>query len=79
MIIMDYIKVEGKENLIRDSRTNSIINTNMAEYQQYISTKMNKNKENEKIQNIEKDIVNMKGDLNEIKSLLRSLVNGNES
>lgn len=73
------MKVEGRENLIRDPRTNSIINTDMTEYQQYLSNKKRKSEENEKIQNIEEDIVNMKGDLDEIKFLLRSLVNGNES
>lgn len=76
---MNYMKVEGRENLIRDPRTNSIINTDMTEYQQYLSNKKRKSEENEKIQNIEEDIVNMKGDLDEIKFLLRSLVNGNES
>jgi hypothetical protein len=35
-----------------------------------------KEKENQKLQNLEKDFVNMKEDLNEIKSLLRSLIDG---
>ena len=35
--------------------------------------------ENNKIHNIEEDILNMKGDLNEIKFLLQSLVSRNES
>lgn len=76
---MNYIKVEGKNNLLRDSQTNSIINDNMSEYQQYLKRRESKSKENQKIQNLEEDVASMKDDLNEIKSLLRSLVNGNES
>ena len=48
----------------------------MAEYNEYLKRKEAKNKENQKIQNIEEDLANMKGDIDEIKNLLRSLVNG---
>ena len=72
---MDYIKVKGHEGLIRDPQTNSIINTNMSEYQEYISRKKVKNEEQQKIQNLESDVANIKDDLDEIKFLLRSLVN----
>ena len=73
---MNYIKVDGHSNLMRDPNTNSIINKNMTEYQEYISKRNIKNEENQKIQNLERDLANMKGDLNEIKSLLRSLLDG---
>lgn len=72
---MDYIKVKGHEGLIRDPQTNSIINTNMSEYQEYVSRKKIKNEEQQKIQNLESDVANIKDDLDEIKFLLRSLVN----
>lgn len=73
---MDYMKVKGHDNLIRDPRTNSIINTNTSEYKEYLSRKNIKNEEIQKIQNLENEVANMKGDLDEIKSMLRSLVNG---
>ena len=73
---MDYLTVEGFNHLKRDPRTNSIINTNMSEYQEYISKRNKKSEENQKVQNLEEDIANMKSDLDEIKNLLRSLVNG---
>jgi hypothetical protein len=75
---MDYLKVEGYSNLIRDPNTNSIINTNMTEYQEYVLRRETKNNENQKIQNLESNVANMKGDLDEIKSLLRSLVDGSK-
>ena len=72
---MDYIRVKGSDNLIRDPKTNSIINTNMSEYNEYISRRDFKLKENQKVQNLESDVANMKEDLNEIKFLLRRLIN----
>ena len=73
---MDYIRVKGSDNLIRDPKTNSIINTNMSEYNEYISRRDSKLQENQKVQNLESDVANMKEDLDEIKFLLRRLVNG---
>ena len=73
---MTYLKVEGYTHLVRDQNTNSIVNTNMSEYQEYISRRNIKNEESQKVQNLEKDLANMKEDLDEIKNLLRSLING---
>jgi len=73
---MSYLKVEGHSNLLRDPNTNSIINTNMSEYQEYIIRRDSKSEKNQKIQNLESDVANIKNDLDEIKSLLRSLLNG---
>lgn len=75
-MIMEYLKVEGYSNLRRDPVTNSIINTNMTDYQQYLARRGLKNEENKKVQNLEQDVANIKNDLDEIKSLLRSLVDG---
>jgi hypothetical protein len=75
---MDYLKVEGYDHLLRDPNTNSIINTNMSDYQQYVSRRNVKNEEDQKVQNLEEDVANMKDDLNEIKSLLRSLIDGSK-
>jgi len=73
---MDYVKVKGHDYLVRDPRTNAIINTNRSEYNEYITNRESKVKEQQKIQELEVDVASMKDDLNEIKSLLRSLVNG---
>lgn len=73
---MNYAKIEGYSNLLRDQNTNVIINTNSSEYEEYIKRKKLKNNENQKIENLEKDVANMKDDLSEIKNLLRSLING---
>lgn len=73
---MDYLSVEGHAHLKRDPRTHSIVNTNMSEYQEYISKRNKKSEEHQKVQNLEEDLANLKDDIDEIKNLLRSLVNG---
>ena len=73
---MNYLKVEGYTHLMRDENTNSIVNTNMSEYQEYVSRRNAKSEENQKVQNIEEELASMKDDIDEIKNLLRSLVNG---
>ena len=47
----------------------------MVEYQEYLNRRNVKTDENQKIQHLESDVANIKDDLSEIKSLLRSLVN----
>ena len=71
---MEYAKVEGHSYLLRDSKTNSIINTNMVEYQEYLNRRNVKADENQKIQHLESDVANIKDDLSEIKSLLKELL-----
>jgi hypothetical protein len=75
---MNYLKVKGHNDLFRDPHTNSIINVNMTEYKQYLSRKSKKEEETQKINNLEDDISSLKQDLDEIKSLLRNLVNGSK-
>lgn len=72
---MSYSKITGHSNLIRDDKTQAVINTSMSDYNSYILQKKLKEKENLKIQSLEENVANMKSDLDEIKSLLRSLLN----
>ena len=60
---------------IRD-RTNGIINVNNVSYDQYIASRKAKSEKNQKVQTMEEDLANVKNELNEIKSLLKELVNG---
>ena len=71
---MDYYKIEGNKDLARDPNTGSIVNVNNLEYQQYVSVRESKKVKNE---SVEKDLANLKSEMNEIKSLLKELVNGN--
>ncbi len=73
---MSYLKVEGHGGLYRDSQTNSIVNRNTTEYKQYMSQKKTRDTEHQKVDVIEQDLTNLKNEINEIKSLLKELVNG---
>ena len=73
---MSYLKVEGHGGLYRDSQTNSIVNRNTSEYKQYMSQKKTRDTEHQKVDVIEQDLTNLKNEINEIKSLLKELVNG---
>ena len=73
---MSYLKVEGHGELYRDSTTNSIVNRNTSDYNRYMSQKKTKNEEREKVDTMEQDLAHLKNEINEIKSLLKDLVNG---
>ena len=68
--------MEGHADLARDPHTNSIINVNRLDYEQYISRRATKEEKNQHIQTIEDEVANMKSDINEIKFLLKELLNG---
>ena len=70
-------KLEGHSDLARDPKTNSILNVNTTEYEQYVARRSVKNEEIEKSQNVEQKLADLKSEMNEIKSLLKELVNGN--
>ena len=70
------MKVEGHQSLIRDENTNAILNTNLSEYDQYLSLRYKRKKGTDRIDNMENDLKNLKDDINEIKTLLRALSNG---
>ena len=73
---MDFYELEGNKDLARDPQTNAIVNVNGLDYTQYLSTKNVKSEKNQKLQTVEQDLANVKGELNEIKSLLKELLNG---
>jgi uncharacterized protein YqfB (UPF0267 family) len=73
---MEKYSVEGHSDLARDPRNGSIINVNKTEYQQYLARREVKSEKNQKVQNLEEELATMKGDIDEIKLLLRELLNG---
>ena len=74
---MDYIKVKDNEHLISNTKSNCIVNTNKAEYEEYMTRRKLKKSEKSKVDNLERDISTLRSEITEIKDLLRSLVNGN--
>tara|TARA_R100000005_G_C4936725_1_gene163169 strand:+ start:642 stop:875 length:234 start_codon:yes stop_codon:yes gene_type:complete len=73
---MDFYGLEGHKDLARDPETNAILNVNSMEYQQYLSRREVKSEKNQKVQTMEEEVANIKGEIDEIKSLLKELLNG---
>ena len=74
---MEFIKVKDNEHLIKNTKSNLIVNTNKSEYDEYIARRKLKQSEKQKVENIERDISTLRNEITEIKDMLRSLVNGN--
>lgn len=65
---MTYLKVEGKEGLVRDPSSNAIINVNQDEYAKYLARRNKKAADDQRIEKLENE-------LSEIKQLLMVLIN----
>ena len=73
---MEKYTVKGHSDLARDPNNGSIINVNKTEYNQYLTRREVKSEKNQKVQNIEDELTNIKCDIDEIKLLLKELLNG---
>jgi len=67
---MKHIKVKNEDGLYRDSDTGAIINTDRSAFEKY-------KKSRNKFHNMEQELDYVKGELNEIKSLLKELLRSN--
>ena len=73
---MEHYNIKGHQDLARDPKTNAIINVNSIDYSHYTSGRKAKLSRNERVDSMEQDLASLKGEIGEIKSLLRELVNG---
>tara|TARA_R100000234_G_scaffold105163_1_gene75273 strand:+ start:162 stop:383 length:222 start_codon:yes stop_codon:yes gene_type:complete len=69
-----YLKVEGHTNLVRDTYSNGIVNTNVNEYQIYMQRVKSREQQGDQIRNAVKEINTLKAELREIKNLLKEIV-----
>jgi hypothetical protein len=70
-----YVPVEGYSNLVRDLTTNAILNTDIQSSNSYTYKKNKRLEEKERLKSLSNDVENLKDDVNEIKILLRRLLN----
>ena len=69
-----YIKVEAQDSLVRDISSNAIVNNNKSEYENFLRISEQKYKEKKEFEKLKTDVNSMKNDLDEIKSMLKSIV-----
>jgi predicted transcriptional regulator len=68
-------KIEGHPDLIRDMNTNAILNTNKSGYEEYLTIALAKQKEQNKVEDLERNLDTIKEEINQVKSLLQELLN----
>ena len=68
------IKVEGHSSLVRDIRSNAIVNTNKSEYTIYMNRIKSREQQGDQIRNTIKEINILKQELFEIKNLLKEVL-----
>tara|TARA_B100000214_G_scaffold215391_1_gene156467 strand:- start:113 stop:340 length:228 start_codon:yes stop_codon:yes gene_type:complete len=72
---MAYLKVEGHENLVRDTNSGgAIINTNKNAYEIAKRRAAEAQKQRDEIRGATREINNLKCEMHEIKSMLKTLL-----
>lgn len=75
-MIKKYAKVDGYPNLIRDLDTNAIINTDSTESVNYDRNRRLRQKKDNEFNKVKSDIVELKSSVEEIKNLLKEIIDG---
>ena len=73
---MEQYNIEGHADLARDPATGAIVNVNSLDNIHYTVGRDAKKSRNERVDSMENDLASLKGEIGEIKSLLKELVNG---
>ena len=70
----DYLKVQGHSNLVRDMNTNAIINKDKNAYNLAKRRAEEAQRQRDEIRGATREINNLKCDMHEIKSMLKTLL-----
>ena len=73
---MNIQPIEGYKHLVRDNDTGAVLNINTEIPAGLKLAKLKKHKEQEQLETNTNDINSIKGDITEIKTMLRTLING---
>ena len=73
----DHLKVEGHDNLVRDTSSKAIINTNINAYETAKRRAEEAQRQRDEIRDTNRELNNLKCEMHEIKSLLKQLVKEN--
>ena len=71
---MSYIKVEGYSSLVRDTRSNAIVNKNKDDYSLYMKRIKSREQQGDQIRTAVKEINTLKAELREIKDLIKEVI-----
>ena len=72
-----YLQVEGHDDLVRDTESTAIINKNRGAYLIAKQRAQNAQRQRDAIRNANREINNIKSEMHEIKSMLKTLLDKN--
>ena len=72
----DSVKVEGHTSLVRDLKSQAIINTDSDAYARYMSRKAKQSKKDDEVRDVIRDVNELKNEMRDIKNLLIEMKNG---
>lgn len=73
-MIDEYKQVEGNPDLVRDPSSGAIINVNASAYRNAVESAKKRKEQSNKLDSAMDDINNLKGEISEIKGLLKELL-----
>ena len=69
-----YLKVKSEDSLVRDVDSNAIVNQDKSEFDKFLELSQKKYEEKKKFDNMRSDLDSLKQDMNEIKTLLKNIM-----
>ena len=72
----DTAKVKGHAHLVRDLKSQAIVNTDSDAYARYMARKRKQKEQTDEIRNVIRDVNELRTEMREIKDLLIGLANG---
>jgi len=75
-MVKDTAKVEGHTHLVRDLKSQAIINTDSDAYARYMTRKAKQAKQNDELRAVIRDVNELKSEMREIKKLLVEIKDG---
>jgi len=68
---MTMLPIEGRDGYFRDTHSNAIINKNVNDFNMYMTNHKKLSSDKERINDIENELGNIKGDLGDIRLMLQ--------
>ena len=73
---MSVVKVKGHTHLVRDLKSQAIVNTDSDAYARYMARKAKQSKKDDEMRSVIREVNSLKNEMREIKDLLREIKDG---
>lgn len=73
---MTIAKVQGHSHLVRDLKSQAIVNTDSDAYARYMARKAKQSKKDDEMRSVVREVNSLKTEMREIKDLLIEIKNG---